>query len=117
MKRILLLLVLSLFCIGLLPAQNTEENAALSVIQRYLSQQTSDATLQVSVRVCEVIDVARFAKKSLPSNSKLPTFAYRYHRGKLKIVATDGVSACRAFYYFIRASESGISAWSYNRYK
>lgn len=115
MKRILLLLVLSLLCIGLLPAQNTEENAALSVIQRYLSNQTSGAQLDVSVRVCEGTSVARFAKQPVPQNPNLPTFAYCYHRGKLSIAATDGVSACRAFYDFVRATESGISSWSYDR--
>lgn len=115
MKR-LLLLVGTLLCLMTLSAQRTkEEKAALSVIQRYQYTQTSGNTIKVSVRVCDSKTVALFGQQNLSDDQQLPLFAYRYHDGKLKILATDGVSACRAFYDFVRATESGMSSWSHSR--
>ena len=44
-------------------------------------------------------------------------FSYDYTGGTLSIHASNGVSACRAFYDFVKANGAGICSWSANRFQ
>lgn len=44
-------------------------------------------------------------------------FSYEYTGGQLQIHASNGVSACRAFYDFVKNNGAGISSWTANRFE
>lgn len=97
MRKLLLVLLITIPCWMVQARDRQQERAAREVIERQLTANEPEMKVRV------IID------------GEGQSYSYKMRHGQLTIKATSGVAACRGFYDFIRNTEAGINTWNYSR--
>lgn len=102
----LLVVVATLFAVSahVVHAQNTDAATQKAAAERIINEFTGNQ-LPVSVSI------------DLVASDGKDKFSYDYTGGMLTIHASNGVSACRGFYDFVKANGAGICSWTANRFQ
>lgn len=88
----------------------------------FVQAQNADASTQKAAaeKIINKFTGGKLAVKvsvDLQATDGCDKFAYEYTGSELQIHASNGVSACRGFYDFVKSNGAGICSWTANRFE